>query len=317
MRHLESSFEGNNKWWRYLAMLAVIFAAANTIGAVPLLISISLKSVNNPDIADKLARAPNDLSVLNLNPNLYLAEMVFPYLIGLIAFFYLLKPLNGKSFLHVINGRDSFRWNRAAVSAAIWLIFAAIYLFVSLRLDPSNFSGPNVTGMIVPLIIISVLLIPFQAALEEIIFRGYMMQGFTVLFRNRWAPLIFTSLFFALMHIINPEVKEYGFWRMMPQYLLFGFIFGIMTIMDDGVEAAIGAHAANNIFLAVMLTSKSSVLQTPAVYEQYRYNPGTEFLMVLAMGALILLLMKFLFRWKSPLLLVSGVISGQEEIQTP
>lgn len=317
MRHLESSFEGKNRWWRYLAMLAVIFAATNTIGAVPLLISISLRAVNNPDIADKLSGAPNGLSVLDLNPSVYLAEMVFPYLIGLIAFLYLLKPLNGKSFFHVINGRNSFRWNRFAVSAAIWIVFAAIYLFVSIRINPSNFSGPNITRTIVPLIIISVFLIPFQAAWEEIIFRGYLMQGFTVLFRNRWAPVVVTSLLFALMHVINPEVKEYGFWRMMPQYLLFGFIFGIMTIMDDGAEAAIGAHAANNVFLAVMLTSKSSVLQTPAVYEQYRYNPGEEFLMVLAMGALILLLMKLVFRWKGPSLLVSGVSPVEEEIQAP
>ncbi|MCU0455327.1 MAG: hypothetical protein MUE74_03410, partial [Bacteroidales bacterium] len=84
-----------------------------------------------------------------------------------------------------------------------------------------------------------------------------------------------------------------------------------------GAEAAIGAHAANNVFLAIMLTSKNSVLQTPAVYEQYRYNPGTEFLMVLAMGALILLLMKFVFRWKGPSLLVSKVRTGEEEIQAP
>lgn len=298
-------------------MLVVIFAATNTIGAIPLLISTSLKAISDPDLADKLARAPTDLSVLNLNPNIYLAEMIFPYIIGMIAFIYLLKPLNGKSFSHIINGRNSFRWSRFAVSAAIWMIFAAIYLFVSLRMDPSNFSGPNITRKLVPLIIISVLLIPFQAAWEEIIFRGYLMQGFTVLFRNRWAPVILTSMLFALMHVINPEVKEYGFWRMMPQYLLFGIIFGIMTIMDDGAEAAIGAHAANNVFLAVMLTSKSSVLQTPAVYEQFRYYPGTEFFMVLAMGVLILILMKFIFRWEGLSLLVSNVRSPEEETQVP
>lgn len=317
MKHLESSFEGKNNWWRYLAMLVVIFAATNTIGAIPLLISTSLKAISDPDLADKLARTPNDLSVLNLNPNVYLAEMIFPYIIGMIAFIYLLKPLNGKLFSHIINGRNSFRWNRFAVSAAIWMIFAAIYLFVSLQMDQSNFSGPNISRKLIPLIIISALLIPFQAAWEEIIFRGYLMQGFTVLFRNRWAPVIVTSVLFALMHVINPEVKEYGFWRMMPQYLLFGIIFGIMTIMDDGAEAAIGAHAANNVFLAVMLTSKSSVLQTPAVYEQFRYYPGTEFFMVLAMGVLILILMKFIFRWEGLSLLVSNVRSPEEETQVP
>jgi hypothetical protein len=116
--------------------------------------------------------------------------------------------------------------------------------------------------------------------------------------KNSWTPVIFTSILFALMHVINPEVKEYGFWSMMPQYLLFGLIFGIMTVMDDGVEAAIGAHAANNAFLSVMLANKSSVLQTPAVFEQHVYNPGIEFLAMLAMSIVILVIMKLLFKWK-------------------
>ena len=63
---------------------------------------------------------------------------------------------------------------------------------------------------------------------------------------------------------------------MMPQYVLFGLIFGIITVLDDGIEAAIGAHAANNIFLCIMVTNDSSALQTPAVYEQHNIYPWTE-----------------------------------------
>ena len=102
------------------------------------------------------------------------------------------------------------------------------------------------------------------------------MQGFTALLRNRLFPLIMTSLLFALMHGLNPEVKEYGFLTMMPQYILFGLIFGIITILDDGVEAAIGAHTANNAFLCIMVTTKSSALQTAALYEQYSIHPWIE-----------------------------------------
>ena len=86
-----------------------------------------------------------------------------------------------------------------------------------------------------------------------------------------------TSVLFGLMHSLNPEVKEFGFLTMMPQYILFGLIFGIITIMDDGIEAAMGAHAANNIFLCIMVTNKASALQTPALYEQINIYPWTEF----------------------------------------
>jgi hypothetical protein len=80
---------------------------------------------------------------------------------------------------------------------------------------------------------------------------------------------------------------------------LFGIIFGIITILDDGIEAAIGAHSANNVFLSIMLTNKGSVLQTPAIYEQHNYYPLTEFATMLVIGILVILVMKIVFRWNN------------------
>jgi membrane protease YdiL (CAAX protease family) len=317
MNHLESSFAGKNTIWRYVIMIVAIFAATNTIGALPLIISMGISAASDPSVIDKLAANPNDLSILGLDPNVYLLEMLFPFIIGLVAFILLLYPLNGKRLKQVINGTNKFRWKRLAGSAIIWTLFSVIYLIVSLKLDPSNFTLNNTSKTIIPIIIISVLFIPFQAAWEEIIFRGYLMQGFTVWLKNRWAPVIITSALFAFMHIVNPEIKEYGFWNMMPQYLLFGLIFGIMTVIDDGVEAAIGAHAANNIFLSIMLTNKGSALQTPAVYEQNNYYPLSEFFMMLAMGILIILVMKFIFKWKNFRVLFGKVESEVPVVQIP
>jgi len=317
MNHLESSFAGKNNWWRYIIMILAIFAATNTIGAIPLMISMGLKASSDPNVLEDLSANPNDLSVLGLDPNIYLLEMVFPFLIGLIAFLLLLNPINGKTLKQVINGTGTLRWKRLFISAIVWIIFSAIYLFISMKLDPSNYSLNNTSKTLIPLIIISILLIPLQAAWEEIIFRGYLLQGFTVWLKNRWAPVIVTSVFFAFMHIINPEIKEYGFWNMMPQYLLFGLIFGVMTVMDDGVEAAIGAHSANNAFLSIMLTNKGSVLQTPAVYEQHNYYPMTELLMMLAMGTLIILVLMLVFRWKNFLVLFSKVEPPVTTVQIP
>src|SRR5665811_853521 len=123
------------------------------------------------------------------------------------------------------------------------------------------------------------------------------MQGFATLLRNRWFPLIMTSVFFGLMHAFNPEVKEYGFLTMIPQYVLFGLIFGIITILDDGIEAAMGAHSANNIFLCIMVTSESSALQTPALYQQYTIHPWKELFAFVVLGILFILIMKMIFKW--------------------
>jgi membrane protease YdiL (CAAX protease family) len=317
MNHLESSFTGKNTFWRYLLMLVLIFAATNTIGAIPLLISMAVSAINDPTVASRLAANPNDLSVLGLGSNTVLIFMLFPFIIGLVTFIILIRPLNGRNLKTVINGTKSFRWNRFFISGLVWIIISAIYLFVNLKVDPSNFTLNNVAGTIIPLILISVLLIPFQAAFEEILFRGYLMQGFTVLFKNRLLPLIMTSVMFGLIHSLNPEVKDFGFFTMMPQYVLFGIIFGVISILDDGIEAAMAAHAANNAFLCIMVHNESSVLQTSALYEQHNVYPWIDFGTMILMGVLVILILKIIFKWKNFSVLIGEVVPLKQEVQIP
>jgi CAAX protease family protein len=307
MNHLESSFTGKNNLWRYIVMIATILIATNTVGAIPLLIGYITKAASNPAVISEIAENPNDLGVLGLNPNMGLFMMLFPFLIGLLAFIIFIKPLNYRTLIVTINGTGMFRWDRFLVSALLWAILSAVYFFIYLKLDPSNYSLKNTSETLFPLIIISLIFIPFQAAFEEVLFRGYLMQGFAVMLRNRWFPLVITSVLFGLMHAFNPEVAEFGFFTMMPQYILFGLIFGIITILDDGIEAAIGAHAANNIFLCIMVTHESSALQTPALYEQQNVYPFTEFAALLVTGIIFLVILKKIFKWGSFSFVLSSV----------
>jgi hypothetical protein len=317
MNHLESSFSGKNSFWRYVVMFAAVLIASNTIGAVPLLIAYAMKASSNPEVISEIAANPSDLGVLGLEPNLGLFIMLFPFIAGLLTFVLLVKPLNNRTYKLTINGTGIFRWNRFLISALVWLILSAVYFFIYLKADPSDFTLMNTSASLLILIAVSLIFIPFQAAFEEILFRGYLMQGLAVLARNRWFPLLMTSLLFGLMHAFNPEVKEFGFFTMMPQYVLFGLVFGIITILDDGIEAAIGAHAANNIFLCVMVTNNSSALQTPAVFEQQNVYPWTEFTALLVTGIIFVFILKVIFKWKSFSPLLSPVEPGHPPDQTP
>jgi membrane protease YdiL (CAAX protease family) len=308
MKHLEASFAGKNAFWRYFFMLAAVLAASNTIGAIPLFIILGIKAVENPEISAELSANPNDLSPLGLNPYTGLIVMLIPFIAGLAAFVLLIRPLNGRTLMNVINGTGSFRWRNYFVSAVVWIILSVIYLFGYLKAEPSNFSLNNSTLSLIILVIISLTLIPFQAAWEEIIFRGYLMQGFAVLLRNRWLPLIITSFLFALMHWPNPEVKEFGFLTMMPYYTIFGLIFGIMTLLDDGIEAAMGAHTANNVFLCIMVTNEFSALQTPALYEMHEMDPSVEFISMLITGVLVILILKIVLGWRNYVSMLAGKV---------
>ena len=314
MNHLEASFTGKNSLWRYLVMIASVFIVANTLGSFPLILAITKKSVADPGIMEEMASRPIDLTFLGIDPLVTFAMMIFPFLTALLAFYILIKPLNHKMFSITLNGTNSIRWKKILISALVWLILISVYLLVFLKIDPDNYSVNNTSSSLIMLVVLSVVLIPFQAAFEEVIFRGYLMQGFTVLAGNRWLPVILTSVLFGLMHSFNPEVDDFGFWDMIPQYVLFGLIFGILTVLDDGIEAAIGAHAMNNIFLSVMVTHKSSVLQTPALYEQHNYLPWTEFTGLMIMGIIYILIMRRLFRWKDFSIIFSKVNPAPSEI---
>ena len=124
------------------------------------------------------------------------------------------------------------------------------------------------------------------------------MQGAGAWFRNKWMPLVISSLLFGLMHSFNPEIKEFGFWLVMPQYVVFGLVFGLITILDDGIEMAMGAHTANNIFLSVFLTQESSALQTPALFEQQEVYPWTDFLSLILISGIFIMLMWIMNKWR-------------------
>ena len=109
------------------------------------------------------------------------------------------------------------------------------------------------------------------------------MQGFGLLFKNKWAPLLITSILFGALHAANPEVKEFGLALALPQYIVIGLVFGIITVMDDGTELAIGKHAINNILISLFVTHNSSVLQTPSIFKVEEVYPIADLITLIVM----------------------------------
>jgi membrane protease YdiL (CAAX protease family) len=316
MKHLESAFKGKNSFWRYIVMFGSVLIMSNTIGGIPIFITYANKAATNPEIIAKLRANPSDLSVLGFDPNIGLLIMLFPFLVGLLTFVLLIKPLNNRTLRQTINGTSAIRWNRFFVSALVWMVLSAAYLFIYKGIDPSNFTINNKSFTLLILFGIAVLFLPFQAAFEEILFRGYLMQGFAVLAMNRWSPLIMTSILFGIMHAFNPEIKEFGFFTMMPQYILFGLLFVITTILDDGIEIALGAHTANNVFMSIMVTNSSSVLQTPALFEQSHIDPWIDFGGLIISALLFFMVMRMIYKWDDMRLIWRKVRKEEEGVQT-
>ncbi|MEI7509360.1 MAG: CPBP family intramembrane glutamate endopeptidase, partial [Flavobacterium sp.] len=64
----------------------------------------------------------------------------------------------------------------------------------------------------------------------------------------------------------NPEVAKMGY-GVMVFYIGTGFLLGIMTLMDEGLELSLGFHLGNNLMAALLVTSDYAALQTDAVFK--------------------------------------------------
>lgn len=105
---------------------------------------------------------------------------------------------------------------------------------------------------------------PLQTTFEELLFRGYLLQGFARLTKNVWLPLVLTSVLFGSLHFFNPEVDKLGNWLLL-YYIGTGLFLGLITIYDQGTELALGFHAANNFFSSILVTASWTVFETHAI----------------------------------------------------
>lgn len=253
---------------------------------------------------EAILKDPNILfnpDAIGINRSLLLALMMGMFVFTLLFFALALKYFQKKPLSSVITGFEKIRWKRYFFSFSIWGTLIVILTVASYLISPNEIELKFDFPKFIILFLVSVIFIPIQTATEEILFRGYLMQGFGQIFKNGIVPLIITSLIFGLMHGTNPEVKTHGILIMMPYYILFGAFLGILTLLDEGSELAMGIHCANNLVSALLICSKSSVLQTDSIFYTTIENPGAEFLswIVMAIICFFILFKKYkLSNWK-------------------
>ena len=285
MRHLERALDGNNQWWKYLlACIGIIVATG--IGSIPFFMAMPGNDIMT------------DFSAYGVSPHYGLALMLLPFIITFIALKIIIARLHRRTLAETINGTHSIRWNRFFTGAAFWGAACLVAILLNLAIDPDNFRYSFDPLAFIPLLLVSFVLIPFQASFEEVLMRGYLAQGFGAWTRNRWIVLLIPSLLFALLHFSNTEVIEHGFWITMPQYLFIGLLLGLVTILDDGLEVAMGIHSVNNILGSILITNDSSTFQTPALLTELHVDPLKDLLLEVLIGIVVLLALAKRYKWK-------------------
>ncbi|MDO6471929.1 CPBP family intramembrane glutamic endopeptidase [Maribacter sp. 1_MG-2023] len=250
--YIEQGYKGDLGLWKYLIIPGCF------IGFMILnYIAIILSPVSVEDSMEQM--------IASLGSNLVLIILLVPLAVGLFVVLGWTKLVHSQSITSLTTSRKKIDWKRVFFSFGVWGLITIILTFIGIYLSPEDYLFNFKLMPFLSLALIGIILIPLQTSFEEYLFRGHMMQGLGIAAKNRWVPLVVTSVLFGLMHLGNPEVEKLGY-GIMIYYIGTGFFLGIITLMDEGLELALGFHAANNLIGALLLTADWTAFQTDSLY---------------------------------------------------
>jgi membrane protease YdiL (CAAX protease family) len=254
MNYIQLAYKGRREVWMFLITTFLV-------GGI-FLFNFIFYLTTDPSELDAayelMKQMPNNLSLfVNLIP--------FAFLLGLL--FLLVRYMHERSLLSLTTIRNKVDFGRIFFSFMMITIFTVGTFLIGYAIDPSEIELQFNPSKFAILCVIGILLFPFQIGLEEYLFRGYLMQHVGILVKNKWFPLVLTSVLFGIAHSANPEVANIGFFKMMIFYIGTGFLLGIMTLMDDGLELALGFHLGNNLIGSLLVTADWTALQTDAIFK--------------------------------------------------
>ena len=308
--YIEQAYKGKSDSWRYIIGILGVLIVWQVLAAIPLVVALTLKD------GGMSAMMSGDISRISkiLGSNPFLFFMLLTFVIALFSIFIFVKFLHKQSITTLTTARKKIDWKRISFSFVLWAVISTLFIFLDIYLSPEDYEFNFNLVPFLTLAVIAILMIPLQTSMEEYFMRGYMMQGLGVMTKNRWFPLVFTSLLFGMLHIFNPEVDKLGY-GILVFYIGTGFFLGIITLMDDGLELALGFHAANNLTAALLVTADWTAFSVDSLYRDVS-EPflGWDMLVpVFVVFPILLYLFSKKYRWTNWKEKLTGKVLSEEE----
>jgi len=258
--YLNLALQGKNEWWRYVIAVLLILFLWQILGAIPSAALIIWEMKNrglqagvSSDILPGMNTTAGFLAIM-------LASVLFMTGLYLSIRFIHQRPLRT-----LISSNRSIAWGRLFQGFGVWFVLAALIAVVEALLFPGRYVWTLDIRRFIPFVLLALIFIPIQTSAEEFFFRGYILQGIGLHWRNIWLLSAISGLLFGLPHLLNPEAAvNYALLGLF--YFAFGFVLAYITLRDGKLELALGAHAANNLFSVLFANTIVSALPSPSLF---------------------------------------------------
>ena len=194
----------------------------------------------------------------------FLAWLIVPFLFVALFLVIHTKFVHKRTVLSIFSGRENFDWKRVLFSFSLLFSVLSLFLFIQYLSSDSLIFQFDLQKFI-PLFFIAIFLLPIQTSCEELLFRSYILQGIKMRTKKNSIAVLISGIMFGAIHIGNPEIAKIGY-HIIVYYMLVGVFLALISLFDNGIELALGYHAANNVFAALMITNNWQAFQTDAVF---------------------------------------------------
>jgi len=195
--------------------------------------------------------------------------------------------LQGRDLMSVIAPGKRLHWAIWARSALIYAVcFTPSIVRAALNGDAEIAMPSAVTLLFLPALLVGFAL---QTATEEVFCRGYLAQGFQVLFRNAVVAALPVAIIFSLMHGWNGGERQVIYWSL-------SLFASYLTWRFGRLEAAMGMHFAHNFLITLFMTGGEGLSALPEMMkpDNVATFPFAEMLSTALTGCSLFLLYWFL-----------------------
>jgi len=258
--YVEAARWGKYRGWRYVLGLVIILFAWLVVGSgASVLVAFALGGQADPSV---------------LGPVEYYLFIMASFLCFLAGILIAVSLVHRRHPRTLVTARERISWRRVGQGFVAWFVpFCLIgglgqYLFY-----PDTFSFNSNLATFARFVPIALVLTAIQTTTEELFFRGYIVQGTSLIWSNRVFLAIVPALIFTLPHLLNPEAIAGGWLTVFSNYFLVpGLVWTVVSLVDGTTELAIGVHFANNIGGALLFDITGSALPSPALFTISQYH---------------------------------------------
>ena len=258
MEFIDQAATGKSNFFSYLTGILVILGLF-LLGNSALFLYLNFQFPNEPIDSWIQSKITESLGKTEL-----LFWLTLPFALVFFGLIFHINKVHRRPVSTIFTGKEKFNWKRTFFSFGLVFVILALSLLVQswfsldlkFQFDIQKF---------LPLLLVSVIMLSIQTTCEEVIFRSYLLQGLKNRLGSNKAAVLISGIMFGAIHVGNPEIQVIGY-HILIYYIAVGIFLGLITLFDNGMELAIGYHAANNIFAAIVVTNDWQAFQTDALF---------------------------------------------------